>query len=600
MTYWFNDPLTLFKAMSAVFDAKTSNSPSSDVSKNDRYDRQLRLWGDDGQLHLENSKVCLVNATATGTEILKSLVLPALGSFTIVDDNKVNDEDVSKNFFIDSASVGKSRAKVATQLLLEMNSDVRGDYVEESVESLLRTDPLFFKNFTVVIATSFWNEKTLVKLSELLWDENIPLLVCNSYGFIGYIRLQIPQHISIDSHPDNFLEDLRLDKPFSGMFFMFIICFHWSASNYLELKTFFEQNMDLETRSRKDIAHTPYLILLYKYLKQWQQEKGMSDDCLPSNYREKSELKSIINEAMKKLKTTKMSENEIERELELENFDEAMKAVNKMLVPSNYIPKETKQILEHSLVSDVIKKKTRNNQFWLLVKALVDFISNKNDGCLPLRGSIPDMTADSERYIKLQKIYVTKATEDVYSLQVCLQEACNTFGIPCEVSDNILKKFCKNAHCLRVVETSSIASEFCVNYETTNETMTKLRQTLSTSDLNGDGGNELIFYLMLRSVMRFVTLYNRFPGADEVEADINLLKCCFKELLNEFGFQNLSKDDFIHEMCRYGGCELSSVAAFIGGCAAHEVIKLIIGQYVPVNSTFIYNAMTSTTATYNW
>ena len=54
-----------------------------------RYDRQLRLWGDHGQKSLEHASVCLVNATATGTEILKSLVLPGVGSFTILDPNKV-------------------------------------------------------------------------------------------------------------------------------------------------------------------------------------------------------------------------------------------------------------------------------------------------------------------------------------------------------------------------------------------------------------------------------------------------------------------------------------------------------------------------------
>ena len=32
-----------------------------------RYDRQLRLWGDAGQDALENSHVCLINASAVGT-----------------------------------------------------------------------------------------------------------------------------------------------------------------------------------------------------------------------------------------------------------------------------------------------------------------------------------------------------------------------------------------------------------------------------------------------------------------------------------------------------------------------------------------------------
>lgn len=43
---------------------------------------------------LENAKVCLINANALGTEILKSLVLPGIGAFTIVDGEKVTEEDI--------------------------------------------------------------------------------------------------------------------------------------------------------------------------------------------------------------------------------------------------------------------------------------------------------------------------------------------------------------------------------------------------------------------------------------------------------------------------------------------------------------------------
>ena len=47
-------------------------------AKDKRYDRQLRLWGDHGQSALERARVCVINATATATEILKSLILPGL------------------------------------------------------------------------------------------------------------------------------------------------------------------------------------------------------------------------------------------------------------------------------------------------------------------------------------------------------------------------------------------------------------------------------------------------------------------------------------------------------------------------------------------
>ena len=41
-----------------------------------KYDRQLRLWGEHGQRKLSSATVCLVNASATGAEVMKNLVLP--------------------------------------------------------------------------------------------------------------------------------------------------------------------------------------------------------------------------------------------------------------------------------------------------------------------------------------------------------------------------------------------------------------------------------------------------------------------------------------------------------------------------------------------
>lgn len=57
-----------------------------------------RLWGDHGQATLEAAHVCLINATGLGTEILKSLVLPGIGAFTIVDGKKITVEDIEPKY----------------------------------------------------------------------------------------------------------------------------------------------------------------------------------------------------------------------------------------------------------------------------------------------------------------------------------------------------------------------------------------------------------------------------------------------------------------------------------------------------------------------
>lgn len=58
------------------------------------------------------------------------------------------------SFFLENDSLGLSRAQVATQVLLELNPDVRGDYIDESPEQLLNHNPDFFSSFTLVVATS--------------------------------------------------------------------------------------------------------------------------------------------------------------------------------------------------------------------------------------------------------------------------------------------------------------------------------------------------------------------------------------------------------------------------------------------------------------
>ena len=58
------------------------------------------------------------------------------------------------SFFLDADSVGKSRAQVSTQRLLELNPDVRGDFIDETFEQILSNSPDFFNNINLVIASS--------------------------------------------------------------------------------------------------------------------------------------------------------------------------------------------------------------------------------------------------------------------------------------------------------------------------------------------------------------------------------------------------------------------------------------------------------------
>ncbi|XP_066256113.1 nedd8-activating enzyme E1 regulatory subunit [Euwallacea similis] len=522
----------------------------SDKSK--KYDRQLRLWGDHGQKLLENSKICLINATALGTEILKSLVLPGIGSFTIVDGEKIAEEDIGSNFFLENDSLGLSRAQVATQSLLELNPDVRGDYIDESAEHIISNTQHFFKNFDVVIATAL-SEKVLIPLSKHLWDCNVPLLVCRSIGFLGYIRLQIKEQTVIEAHPDNECSDLRLYNPWPAL------------KDYLD-------SINIELLDEKEKSHVPPLVILHYYLNKY---KECNDGNLPQKRAERELLKQMI-------KGNGHLEEGNNRFMLEENFEQAIHYVNTCISPKP-ISQHVQGILDDENCVNLTQK---SSSFWIMCAALREMV--ETEGALPVRGTLPDMAADTHSYITLQNIYQKQAQHQAENIYRRASQIARNLGLPQDtITENEVKYFCKHSSELYLIKGSRIADE----YE---------KLSLDLTSYFEDPDSLIFYYVILRGLERFINEFNACPGQldDQVEPDVLKLKGIIGKLLNEWGYSHVLRDEKVHEVCRYGGAELHSVSSILGGCAAQEVIKVITNQYKPLNNTFIYDAINSTSASF--
>ena len=122
-----NDPSPTMAA-SATTPPPLQPQSQAPTAKERKYDRQLRLWAASGQQALENAKILLLNSGpgVVGVETLKNLILPGVGSFTIVDEAVVEQEDLGVNFFLTEESLGRSRAEECSDLLRELNPEVEG------------------------------------------------------------------------------------------------------------------------------------------------------------------------------------------------------------------------------------------------------------------------------------------------------------------------------------------------------------------------------------------------------------------------------------------------------------------------------------------
>mmetsp|Transcript_21156 Transcript_21156/g.58704 ORF Transcript_21156/g.58704 Transcript_21156/m.58704 type:complete len:539 (-) Transcript_21156:37-1653(-) len=525
-------------------------------TKAKRYDRQIRIWGPHGQQRLEDSRVCLLNCSPTGSELLKSLVLGGIHSFTIVDEAKVTNRDLGNNFLVSAESLGHSRAECVAELLKEMNDTVLGNFIEQSPEALLDGEPKFFRDFTLVVATQM-REQDVAKLDALCREGGVKLLIARSYGLMGYIRISVPEHLVEDSKPDNIIWDLRLSNPFPALQ-------DWALS------------FDLDSMDDVLHKHIPYTALLIQAAQQWKEAHGGS---LPSSTAERREFKALVSANQRSVEGVHVEE---------ENFSEALANIHRVWTPMR-VPSEVQVILDDPS-ADVTPA---SDDFWVMVAALKVFVADEGKGLLPLDGVVPDMTATTELYLEMQRLYQKQAAADTEAVRRHVEAVLATLGRqPGSIPSASINSFCKLARNMRVLRYKPVAEE--VAAKSGDESMLK--------DLMGDEDkkSDVSLYLLLRAADRFYQEFHRFPGSfnEEIDQDTAHLKSLVGTIISEIcpnGSAPQVSDDLVAEMVRFGACELHSIAAVVGGIGAQEAIKLITGQFVPPDGTVIYNGMASTT-----
>lgn len=237
----------------------------------------------------------------------------------MVDGALVTPRDLGNNFFLEQADVGRPRAECVTALLKELNEHVRGSYVHEDVDTLLRSNPSFLDDFSIIVATQL-PEHTLRFVAEACADRNLPLVVLRAYGLLGTVRLALAEHVVIEAHSDNVPADLRVCAPFA------------------ELVAFARERFgDLSALSGSQRKHVPYVVLLLHALDQYRQRHGGE---LPRSYKEKQELKASLAALAESWFGVGGADDAL-------NFEEAKLAANTALTPPS-IPAGTRAVLDEA------------------------------------------------------------------------------------------------------------------------------------------------------------------------------------------------------------------------------------------------------------
>mmetsp|Transcript_5477 Transcript_5477/g.6027 ORF Transcript_5477/g.6027 Transcript_5477/m.6027 type:complete len:594 (-) Transcript_5477:157-1938(-) len=593
------------------------------MATTNKYDRQLRLWGQNGQKSLSESCIILIGCSAAGTESLKNLVLPGIGSFHVIDDqiveSRTNNASGSSNhnrfsnFFVfpdhDSMTDNgenpplTSRAEIASKHLSELNPDVKGSFTD--VPSLANAD--YASIFKSVTSSSSADHHLLViaadlppcilkSISTVCWNyqKPIPLVIVRSYGLLGTVRIQTPLHTVIESKPDNSNPDLRL------------FTFQSSSPSSFDTLINFVNSIQLKTLESHEHGHIPYLIILCKAIEKWYNgdDNNTKRTELPKTFEEKKDFTNLIKS---------MSRN-YNHEL---NFQEAVEKAF-LAYSKKEIPYEILELLNNVCEDSIM------SSFDLLLLTLKRFMKVNHD-FPPLVGTIPDMTSSTNYYMQLQEIYKTKAKNDEMQMKEIMNGIQNELSTKSNqsnataVSDEELSIFCKNVYNLHLTKTRSYTSEYDFFYAS-NEQKEEIQGDLMADTYDPyevPVQTPMLWFIALRAADAFCDEYGHYPGKDSrklaLESDAKIVQGYIEMIVEKMGLLDnelikstlLSTDDdlknaFASEITRYYNAEVHNIASVVGGIASQEAVKLITRQYEPMNGTYVYNGIAGVAGVYQF
>lgn len=245
--------------------------------------------------------------------------------------------------------------------------------------------------------------------------------------------------------------------------------------------------------------------------------------------------------------------------------------------------------------------------FWIIAAALRGFVE-AHGGALPLSGELPDMTATTEHYLALQRLFAAKAAEDAAEVLARVNALAAGVGAAAPAAADV-RHACKQARFLRAVRMHSAAGEAALDDATCAALRAAFAEAMEAAEAPPEEAAHarehapVIWYAALRAADAFTQAHGRVPGAaanDDLAADAAEVLRLGHALLVRAGVEppalHLLTYKHAAEVVRYGGCEPQMTAAVIGGIAAQEAVKILTHQYTPMDNTFVFSGISGISA----
>ena len=122
-----------------------------------QFSRTELLIGKEGIKKLHNSKVAVFGIGGVGSYVVEGLARAGIGSFILVDKDIVDETNINRQIIATTKTIGKPKAEVAKQRILEINPNAK---VEAFVEFFMPDSIGIIDDSIVYLLFQVWEQVT--------------------------------------------------------------------------------------------------------------------------------------------------------------------------------------------------------------------------------------------------------------------------------------------------------------------------------------------------------------------------------------------------------------------------------------------------------
>jgi adenylyltransferase/sulfurtransferase len=154
-----------------------------------RYQRQILLFGEEGQEQLKRGRVFIAGAGGLGSPVAMYLAVAGIGTITIADHDTVELSNLNRQILHHDADVGRPKTASAGEKLRAMNPDIEITAIDRTIDG---SNVVALTKGYDLIVDAMDNFSTRYELNRAAIHHRIPFIHGAIRGFDGQAMTVIP------------------------------------------------------------------------------------------------------------------------------------------------------------------------------------------------------------------------------------------------------------------------------------------------------------------------------------------------------------------------------------------------------------------------